>query len=315
MEREAEFTGKKVQDAVNEGLQTLGLTLDDDVEIKILSNGGLFKKAKVVIKYDDGKTEEEVLAEKAAQTQKASASVSEPPADEPQWGSAPTKREPSTVANFGRSQTTPRAKSEKRAPRDEQTDEEQPSEGKKQERRREDRQQQTRRADKTADEKTREKKKQRESVPPTEEQIELAKTFLTELLSRMRIEGNVEIVADEGMRVNVVTEDARVIGHRGEVLDAMQQLVSAQINTAHGKFVHVTVDGLGYRDRRKETLEGMARRMADKAVRTHRKVALDAMNSADRRIVHAALGDRDDVFTKSEGHDPARRVVIIPKRK
>ena len=131
----------------------------------------------------------------------------------------------------------------------------------------------------------------------------------------MHIEGEVAVTTDEGMRINVNTEDARVIGHRGEVLDAMQQLVSAQINTSHGKFVHVTVDGLGYRDRRKETLESLARRMPDKAVRTHRKVTLDAMNSADRRIVHAALGDREDVFTRSEGHDPARRVAIIPKRK
>ena len=55
--------------------------------------------------------------------------------------------------------------------------------------------------------------------------------------------------------------------------------------------------------------------MADKAVRTHRKVTLDAMNSGDRRVIHAALGNRDDVFTRSEGHEPARRVAIIPKRK
>lgn len=79
--------------------------------------------------------------------------------------------------------------------------------------------------------------------------------------------------------------------------------------------MHITVDGLGYRDRRKDSLENLARRMAEKAVRTHRKVTLDAMNSADRRIIHAALGNREDVFTRSEGHDPARRVVIIPKRK
>ena len=150
---------------------------------------------------------------------------------------------------------------------------------------------------------------------PTYEQIAAAKNFLGELLKKMNIDGSLEVAVSDGMRVNLQTEDARVIGHRGEVLDAMQQLISSIINTSHGKFVHVTVDGLGYRDRRKETLENLARRMADKAVRTHRKVTLDAMNSADRRIIHAALGNREDVFTRSEGHDPARRVVIIPKRK
>ena len=159
------------------------------------------------------------------------------------------------------------------------------------------------------------KKQNRESVLPTEEQLSLAKEFVTEMLSLMKIEGSVEIAVNEGMRVNLETEDARVIGHRGEVLDSMQQLISSIINNTHGKFVHVTVDGLGYRDRRKETLEGLARRMADKAVRIRRKVSLDAMNSADRRIVHAALGEREDVFTRSEGHEPARRVVIVPKRR
>ena len=144
--------------------------------------------------------------------------------------------------------------------------------------------------------------------------MEQSKTFVSELLSKMNISGKVETVVDEGLRINVDTEDARVIGHRGEVLDAIQQLVSSVINTSHGKFVHITVDGLGYRDRRKETLENLARRMADKAARIRRKVTLDAMNSADRRIVHAALGEREDVFTRSEGHEPNRKVAIIPKR-
>ncbi len=294
MQREAEFTGKKVQDAVNEGLRVLGLTLDD-VEIKIVQSGGLFKKAKVIVTYDDGKAEgeEDTTPAPEHRAEEKKADKIDAPVDEPHWGGAPVKREPTTAPDFGRS-----AQKENRKPREAKSaDNRKPK------------------AERAADDKPREKKKQRESVPPTEEQTALAKTFLTELLAHMHIEGEVAVTTDEGMRINVNTEDARVIGHRGEVLDAMQQLVSAQINTSHGKFVHVTVDGLGYRDRRKETLESLARRMADKAVRTHRKVTLDAMNSADRRIVHAALGDREDVFTRSEGHDPARRVAIIPKRK
>lgn len=303
MEREAEFTGRKVQDAVQEGLNALGKTLDD-VEIKIVSNGGLFKKAKVVILYDDGKTEEQVqrerqeqeaqkAAERAAEEAKRKqAEAADEANGEPHWSGAPVKREPNLAREKGAKPPRKERKSESGAAN---AGEEESVE--------------------RADRKPHEKKKQRESVPPTEEQIELAKNFLTELLAHMKIEGTVEVTVSDGMRINVNTEDARVIGHRGEVLDAMQQLVSAQVNTAHGKFVHVTVDGLGYRDRRKDSLESLARRMADKAVRTHRKVSLDAMNSADRRIVHAALGERDDVFTKSEGHDPARRVVIIPKRR
>lgn len=301
MQREQEFTGKKVQDAVQSGLDALGLKLDD-VEVHIVSNGGLFKKAKVILCYDDGLTEEQAAEEekrkadeekrKAEEKRKESENdivrAQQVPADEPHWSGAPVKREPSVSSDFGNRNEN------KRAPRANKPRE---NAG----------------ADKR--ETAAKPKKPRESVLPTEEQMQFAKTFLTELLERMHIEGSVEISVDEGMRVNVDTEDARIIGHRGEVLDAMQQLISAQINTSHGKFVHITVDGLGYRDRRKDSLQNLARRMADKSARTHRKVALEPMNSADRRIIHAALGEREDVFTRSEGHDPARRVVIIPKRK
>ena len=306
MERVAEFIGKKVQDAVDEGLKTLGISLDD-ADIKIISNGGLFKKAKIENRNDykfainpqteqkkeehkkaehkqeENKREEfkkeQLKTEESAKKQKQETKPRENKAaeheDEPRWGSAPVKREPTTVSDFGKERKEPK-KEERREPRP---------------------------------------KKQRETALPTEEQIAAAKEFVTELLAKMNIAGGVEIVVEDGMRVNIDTDDSRVIGHRGEVLDSIRQFLSAMINASHGNFVHVTVDGLGYRDRRKETLESLARRMADKAVRSHRKVTLDPMNSADRRIVHAALGERDDVFTRSEGHDPARRVAIIPKRK
>lgn len=298
MERVAEFAGKKVQDAVDEGLKTLGISLDD-ADIKIISNGGLFKKAKVEIRYDDGLKEgeqpavkKETVSEKPAEKNDKTKDTDNNKNDEPRWGSAPIKREPTTTKNFGKPK-----KDEKPAVTQVKENKENVSQ------------------DEKTEEKETKAKKTREAVLPTYEQIAAAKNFLGELLKKMNIDGSVEVAVSDGMRVNLQTEDARVIGHRGEVLDAMQQLISSIINTSHGKFVHVTVDGLGYRDRRKETLENLARRMADKAVRTHRKVTLDAMNSADRRIVHAALGEREDVFTRSEGHEPSRRVAILPKRK
>lgn len=299
MKKTVEFSGKKVQEAVDEGLRTLGITLDD-ADIRIISNGGLFKKAKVEITYDDGLTEEQAkAAEEAAKAEKAkaaeeaakAAAQQTPPEGEPHWDSAPVKREPTTR---GESKKKPNG-GERKEPRKEKQPREEKSEGKEH-----------------APKKEREERK---SALPTEEQIATAKQFVTELIAHMNIAGEVETSVDEGLRINVNTEDSRIIGHRGEVLDSIQQLVSALINTSHNNFVHITVDGLGYRDRRKESLENLARRMADKAVRTHRKVALEAMNSADRRIIHASLGEREDVFTRSEGHEPARRVVVVPKRK
>ncbi|MDE7394947.1 MAG: KH domain-containing protein [Clostridiales bacterium] len=307
MQKVAEFSGKKVQEAVEAGLKELGIDIDD-AEIKIISNGGLFKKAKVAISYDDGKTEEDVAKEEAAKkaeaekAEQAAAKAKKSNDDEPHWQGAPQKREPSLAPSFGKHE---HAEKEEKAEKEEGGEKVAPA-----------RKEQRGHASKAEREPRPAKQHQsRPSAEPNEEQIETAKTFLEELLKRMNIEAKVEIKIEDGLRINVDTEDARVIGHRGEVLDALQQLVSTRINNTHGSFVHVSVDGLGYRDRRKETLENLAKRMADKATRTHRKVTLDAMNSADRRIIHAALSENENVFTRSEGHEPTRRVVIIPKRK
>lgn len=314
MQKVAEFTGKKVEDAVREGLKTLGITLDD-ADIKIVSNGGLFKKAKVEIRYEDNSVQTpEAEKKENAKIEKTSVNDSktknefkkndakkaeQPPENEPHWGSAPVKREPTTKSDFGKKANS--AKLEKETSEVKQK-EDAVTEKKEQ-------------PEKKAQQPKERNKKEREYAPPTEEQVAVSKEYAEKLIKLMGIEGTVEIEINDGMRINVNTEDSRIIGHRGEVLDSVQQLISSLINTSHGNYVHVVVDGLGYRGRRKETLESMARRMADKAVRTHRKVTLDAMSSADRRIIHAALGDREDVFTRSEGHEPARCVAILPKRR
>ena len=300
MKRTVEFTGKKVQSAVEEGLATLGISLDD-ADIKVIDNGGLFKKAKVAITYDDGLTEEQAEAKKAEEAAKkaeeaakrAQEEEAKKPAehDEPHWGSAPVKREPTVTSDFGKHEKAEKPHREKH----EHKHEHEHAEGE--------------------GEKHVAPKKEKEHVLPSDEQVEFTQKFMDGLVEKMGIEGSVEITVDDGMRVNVNTEDSRVIGHRGEVLDSIQQIISSLINTSHDKYIHITVDGLGYRGRRKETLEAMASRMADKAVAKHRKVTLDPMNSADRRIIHSALGDRTDVFTRSEGHEPNRRVAIIPKRR
>lgn len=310
MKRTVEFTGKKVQDTVSEGLKTLGITLDD-ADISIIAQGGLFKKAKIAITYDDGLTEEQAeeaakKAKEAEEEKKAAEKKATPPEDEPQWGSAPVKREPTVTSDFGKSEKAEKPAREKA----EKTAKEKPAREKSEKPAREKRE-----PAETESEEEKQNASKKEHVLPTQEQIEFTQKFMDGLVTRMGIEGSVEITVDDGMRINVNTEDSRVIGHRGEVLDSIQQVVSSLINTSHDKYIHITVDGLGYRGRRKETLEAMAKRMADKAVRTHRKVTLDSMNSADRRIIHSALGERTDVFTRSEGHEPARRVAIIPKRR
>lgn len=103
-----------------------------------------------------------------------------------------------------------------------------------------------------------------------------------------------------------------VIGHRGQMLDAMQYLVNVVANKGSGDWVRIVLDAEGYRQRREKALYDIAQRMADKAKAQGQKVALEPMNAAERRIIHMALADDTQVETASEGEDPYRRVVVIP---
>lgn len=106
---------------------------------------------------------------------------------------------------------------------------------------------------------------------------------------------------------------AMLIGRRGQTLNALQYLVSLAINKNHTEFYQVVVDAEDYRSRRKETLQQLAQKMADKAVQTNKKIILDPMPSFERKIIHHQLQYRDDVTTESQGEDPHRSVMIKPK--
>ncbi len=104
-----------------------------------------------------------------------------------------------------------------------------------------------------------------------------------------------------------------VIGRRGEVIDAIQILAGAVANIGREDYKRVVVDCNNYREEREETLKRVANKLAEKAVRLGKKVRLEPMNPYERRIIHAALVENEEVTTKSEGKEPARFVVIIPK--
>lgn len=147
-------------------------------------------------------------------------------------------------------------------------------------------------------------------------QTELARKYMTELLKFMKIDASVEINTEHGsIDIDIVTEDSSVIGHRGEVLDAMQILCKRAVEEGNDKFVHVNVDSHNYRATREETLVRLAKRMAAKCVRTGRKVTLEPMSNTHRKVIHSALTDFEGVTTASVGHEPNRRVVIIPQRR
>ena len=105
-----------------------------------------------------------------------------------------------------------------------------------------------------------------------------------------------------------------LIGKRGQTLDSLQYLVSLVINKESENYVRVKVDTENYRQRRKETLENLAKNIAYKVKRTKRSVSLEPMNPYERRIIHSALQEYTDINTHSEGEEPYRRIVISLKK-
>ena len=105
-----------------------------------------------------------------------------------------------------------------------------------------------------------------------------------------------------------------LIGKRGQTLDSLQYLVSLIVNKGTEGYLRVKLDTENYRERRKETLETLAKNIAYKVKRTKRPVSLEPMNPYERRIIHAALQNDKFVTTRSEGEEPFRHVVIALKR-
>lgn len=145
-----------------------------------------------------------------------------------------------------------------------------------------------------------------------------AKNFITELLEKMKMEAAVDVSIDEeekAMNINLTGSDmGSLIGKRGQTLDSIQYLVSLVVNNNSEDFYKVTLDTENYRERRKETLENLARNIAAKVKKTHRNVVLEPMNPYERRIIHAALQNDEMVETHSEGENPYRKVVVTLKK-
>jgi spoIIIJ-associated protein len=105
-----------------------------------------------------------------------------------------------------------------------------------------------------------------------------------------------------------------LIGRRGETLDALQYLVNLSVNKSRDQKKKIIIDIEGYRNRREETLQKLALKLADKAQQRGRNVVLEPMNSQERRIIHTALQGREDIYTFSEGEEPYRKIIISPRK-
>lgn len=240
-----EFKASNVAAAKKKGLEALGLT-EEQVEIEVLANGGIFSKAVVRITPKDASAEEVNETEEKAEeikeeiaSKKSSEKASSPDAEE-----------------------------------------------------------------------------EKVSYEVLKQKLEEGKVFFAGLLKTAGGKGGFEAhIRDGELCFYIGAEDAkRFIGYKGETLEAIQVLVSHFINQKNeGPHISVIVDADFYRERRKKSLISMARRLATQAFRTHREIALDPMNSYERRIIHTALQNSYEAETRSDGEGADRHVVIVPK--
>ena len=142
--------------------------------------------------------------------------------------------------------------------------------------------------------------------------------FITQVCNAMGLEVSVDSRFDEAenvLDINMIGDDMGIlIGKRGQTLDSLQYLTGLVANKNKEEYIRVKLDTENYRERRKETLENLARNIAYKVQRTKKPVALEPMNPYERRVIHAALQNDRYVVTRSEGEEPFRHVVISLKR-
>ena len=150
-----------------------------------------------------------------------------------------------------------------------------------------------------------------------DEKAQAIRTFLSGLLEQMDNPAEIHVYQPEKGRYKVILEGKNLgalIGRRGETLDAIQQLTSYAVNRSGSGRVRVQLDAEGYREKREQSLQHLARKVAAKVVRYRRNFTLEPMNAYERHVIHTALQDVPGVTTYSTGTEPGRRVVVAYDR-
>lgn len=305
-----EFTAKTVEKAIKEGLEQLGKS-HEEVDIKILSEGGLFKKAKIVINVED----EPLITNFKKEEAEPKAKFEE-------------KHEEPKVEEFEKTeQVAEKITKEKDEQRDEQKV--QATESLEEDVKQAESVEIVQEANEVkADEKP---KNFNRNAPKTPEEIEeqhrlynekhfennsTSVEFVSGLVKAMGLEAQVSLEEKrDASEVKIEVEDAgKVIGHKGECLSAIQYLANI-VESAHNPSAkRVVVDAGDYKQKREETLRALAIRVASKVEHTGRPYKLDPMNAFERRIVHTELHNYASVETHSEGVEPFRRIIVTKKK-
>ena len=147
--------------------------------------------------------------------------------------------------------------------------------------------------------------------------LDHTKDFLARMFKAMNVDVNSTVDYDEESRTMNIVFDGEdmglLIGKRGQTLDSLQYIISLVVNKESDSYIRIKVDTENYRERRKATLENLAKNLAYKVKRTRRPVSLEPMNPYERRVIHSVLQNDRYVCTHSEGEEPYRKVVITLK--
>lgn len=139
--------------------------------------------------------------------------------------------------------------------------------------------------------------------------------FVSGLLQHMDSAAEVKVYEVEKGRYKVILVGERLgqlIGHRGETLDAIQQLTNYAVNRGQSKRIRIHIDAENYRAKREESLQRLARKTAGKALKYRRNMMLEPMNAYERHVIHAALQSYNPaISTYSTGTEPNRRIVVV----
>ncbi len=143
------------------------------------------------------------------------------------------------------------------------------------------------------------------------------RAFLSGLLAQMEVQAEIVLSPRTENGILVTLEGQKLgalIGHRGETLDAIQQLTNYSVNRGRAHRVRVHIDAENYRAKREESLRRLAKKVALKVVKYRRNITLEPMNAYERHVIHETLQDTPDVITYSTGTEPNRRTVVAYSR-
>ena len=311
-----ESSAKTIEEAISAGLEKLGVSISD-VTIDVLEEGskglfGLFGSRQAKVRLTLKETEADPLEALTAAKPARSAAPAKPAA--PKAPEAPKPVKPAAPKAEAPKAEAPKAEASKAKPAPRK---EAPKPAK---------------ADAPKAEAPKAKPAPKAPVQPIEKPVVTmipadqvvedsapgrALAFLRELTHLMGVEVSIEVGTDaEGNVFANMTGDTLgiLIGRRGETLDALQYLTSLKVNRGQEGYTRVTLDTENYRAKREEALTRLANRMANRAIKTGRKVSLEPMNPYERRILHSALQANEPVATHSEGEEPNRHVVITLRK-